>query len=650
MKKVTFLGIFISVSACTPHLGSNNGTNTSAAILAPQPEVKKRTAVENEFVFKGDQHVVQKTLQENGISAKIEHVSLVSTSNKFRVKYEGSASFATLKKQLADKVEWMEPNYLVNLVSSKNRHDWPTNRLFFKQWGLNNLGQSPPFGLPGTEGADMDILKAWTLSRGSKDIIVAVIDTGVDYTHPGLKDNMWVNQKEAPTNGGVAGVDDDANGYVDDIYGFDFVSADKSSLWHGVPGGPDPMDKNGHGTFCAGEIGAIPNTNFGTAGVNWNVRIMAARFLDGEGRGSNVDAVRAIEYARLNHADIMSNSWGGGDTSELLQEEITESAKAGILFVVAAGNDGKDIDVKPDYPASIKTDSAHRPLENVLTVGASDNQDNPASFSNFGSQTVDVFAPGVEIVSTYPQSLLPEGADPYAEMSGTSMATPYTAGVAALMMAYDSGFRHHPDRVIAAIQKTADVKASLVGKAISNGRINAYKAMTNSGQNPVIAANWLDSGKTLSQRAFHEELVDIRNEVKVDNASALRLHFNWVQIDHPYDSIYIYDKDYRLITEIGKAEANDYWSPIIPGDTAHVRFVNSLVKTVTMQPSQGEPDEEECLSEGGSVLPSTDAVKISCQVDKQSTDDSDSKPTSSNNSGGYTVDRVEYVSAKAGGN
>lgn len=604
-----------------------------------EPVLRKKTAIDNEFVFKGDLKTVQALLKKEGIQARYEPVFHSGTI--YHVKYEGSSSFEQIAKVVRAKVEWVEPNLLVDLGASRNRRDWPNNKLFFKQWGLNNVGQSPPFGIPGTEGADMDILKAWTLSKGSKDIVVAVIDEGVDYTHPSLKDNMWVNSKEAPANGGIPGVDDDGNGYVDDVYGFDFYSKDKKKLWYGRVGGPDPMDKGGHGTFCAGQIAAVPDINVGVAGINWRVQIMAIRFL-GEGGGSSVDAARGIEYARLNKADIMSNSWGGSGESKLLTEAITAAAKDGVLFVVAAGNEGQNIDIKKTYPASNKFDKDHKPLGNVLTVGATDNQDNPADFSNYGHATVDVFAPGVEIVSTFPKALLPKGREPYAIMSGTSMATPYVSGVAALMMAYDKSYRRHPERVIETIQRTADVKPSLVGKAISNGRINAFRALTGNGQNPVLSSNWISSGKTISQRGFSQDLVDIRNDIKIENAQAIRLHFNFIQIDSPFDSIYIYDKDYRLITEVEEGDTADYWSTIIPGDTVHVRFVNSMVKEITAMPIPMK-DENACAEAGGTV----DSATMACKVDQASSEGDDSKPYSTFKSEGFSIDQIQYLAINA---
>ncbi len=624
MKKLALGLCGLVIASCTKKVERN------------EPVVRKKTTIENEFVFKGDEKKVVAEFKKLGVAIHTE--SVFQGGEIYRATYEGKLKFEEIASQLDKKVEWAEPNFIVEVGDRRNRREWPNNKLFFKQWGLNNVGQSPPFGIPGSEGADMDVLKAWTLSKGRRDIVVAVIDEGVDYTHPGLKDNMWVNDKEAPINGGIPGVDDDGNGYVDDVYGFDFYSKDKKKLWYGRVGAPDPMDKGGHGTFCAGEIGAVPDINIGVAGINWKVRIMAVRFL-GEGGGSSVDAARAIEYARLNKADIMSNSWGGAGESKLLTEAIAASAKEGILFVAAAGNEGENIDVKKKYPANAKFDKNNKPLGNVLTVGATDNQDNPADFSNYGHATVDVFAPGVEIISTFPKSLLPSGREPYAVMSGTSMAAPYVAGVAALMMAYDESFRHHPDRVIETIQKTADVKPGLIGKAISNGRINAFKALTGVGQNPMLSSNWVNSGKTVTQRGFSQDLVDIRHDVTIKNAQAIRMHFNFIQVESPYDSIYIYDKDYRLISEVEEGDSADYWSAIVPGDTVHIRFVNSLVKEISALPTP-VADENACMAIGGVEIPED---SFSCGVDKSSNEGDDSKPFSTFKSEGFSIDQIQYL-------
>ncbi len=268
----------------------------------------------------------------------------------------------------------------------------PNDPKFNLQWALRNTGQTG-----GTAGADINALNAWAVTTGSEGTIVAVIDTGVDSTHPDLSANILRNGSN-------------------EVVGYDFYSNDNN-----------PNDEDGHGTHVAGTIGAVTNNNIGVAGVAHRVRIMPVRFLGSDG-GTTANAILSIDFARTNGAHIMNNSWGGGGYSQLLREAIERARDAGILFVAAAGNAGRNVDNSPFYPASY-----NREVANVVSVGANDDRDQRASFSNYGL-TVDLFAPGDEIVSTVPLAYDSDGTpDGYDTYSGTSMASPHAAGVASLI-------------------------------------------------------------------------------------------------------------------------------------------------------------------------------------------------------------------------
>ena len=271
----------------------------------------------------------------------------------------------------------------------------PNDPSFGSLWGLSNNGSQG-----GLLNADINIEPAWALGTATS-IVTAVIDTGVDYTHPDLASNIWTNTDEVAGNG----IDDDGNGFVDDVRGWDFVNNDS-----------DPMDDNGHGTHVAGTIGAVGNNGIGVTGVAWTASIMPLKFLDQSGSGSLSDAIKAIQYARVNGAKIINASRGGGGFSSALQSAITQFITSGGLFVAAAGNEATNNDVTPSYPAN---------YQGVISVGASTRTDTRASFSNYGT-SVDVFAPGQSILSTLPGNR-------YGSLSGTSMATPQVAGALALL-------------------------------------------------------------------------------------------------------------------------------------------------------------------------------------------------------------------------
>ena len=324
---------------------------------------------------------------------------------------------------------------------------YPNDPGFQYEWGMQNTGQAPFYG---TAGADIDATTAWGVTTGSTGVRVAVVDTGVDYTHPDLAANIWHNSGEI-----INGIDDDGNGYIDDIRGWNFVS--KSN---------DPMDDNGHGTHCAGTMAAVGNNGIGVAGVNWNSKIIPLKFLDSNGSGYVSDAISAILYANKMGASVISNSWSGTGYSQSLKDSIDASSA---IVVCAAGNSAKNSDVTPQYPAAYSS-------SNIISVAATNYYDNLASFSNYGVKSVDLAAPGVSIYSTTKSG-------GYKYLSGTSMATPYVSGVAALLKTQSPTIS--ASQIKGKIIDNCDVLSSLSGKLVTGGRLNAAKAMGQSTSTPT---------------------------------------------------------------------------------------------------------------------------------------------------------------------
>ncbi|PYO55452.1 MAG: hypothetical protein DMD83_19570, partial [Candidatus Rokuibacteriota bacterium] len=387
-------------------------------------------------------------------------------------------------------VLYAEPNYVVQAVAVLD------DPLFGSLWGLENTGQSR-----GTPGADIDATRAWSLTTGSSNVVVAVIDTGIDYTHPDLAANMFHNTADCDANG----VDDDGNGFVDDCHGIDVYHNDSN-----------PMDDNSHGTHVAGTIGAAGSNGIGVVGVNWNVRLMPCKFLDAQGSGTTAGAIACLNYVAMmkdRGVDIVAtnHSWGGVDFSQALYDAIDGHRKRGILFVAAAGNSATDNNTAPFYPAGYY-------LPNVISVAATTRTDALASFSNFGRQTVHVGAPGSEILSTTP-------ANTYSTFSGTSMAAPHVTGLAALLKADD------PTRDWRAIRNlilAGGEDSAALTQTISQKRLNAYGALTCSGSTvlsrlrPVGSSITAAVGAPVDLAALHVNCADPNGAVTVAVASGAR--------------------------------------------------------------------------------------------------------------------------------
>ena len=331
-------------------------------------------------------------------------------------------------------VAYAEPNYT---LSAADFPDQPSDPLRGNLYGLHNIGQTG-----GTFDADVDAPEAWAAGfTGSSSVVVGIIDTGVDYNHPDLAANIWTNPGEIPGNG----IDDDANGYVDDVHGYDFVGA----------GDSDPMDDNGHGSHVAGTIGARGDNGIGVVGVNWDVKLMAIKFLGANGSGTTDDAIEAVNYAARMGVRVTSNSWSGGAFSQALYDAINAS---GALTVAAAGNSANST---PRYPAAFD-------LANVISVAATDHNDALASFSNYDAGWVDLAAPGVSVLSTY-------AGNTCRSLSGTSMATPHVSGAAALVLAADPSLG--TAAIKATLMNSVDPVASLAGKTVTGGRLNVARAV-----------------------------------------------------------------------------------------------------------------------------------------------------------------------------
>ena len=349
--------------------------------------------VPNQFIIKlseaaesGTESQVLKLLSRYGI----EILDVLPPSGVYLIRLSVTPTVEEIRSLNNDpQIEYFEPVYKVRTFRE------PNDEHYEKQWGFRQINAP----------------RGWIRKTDAKEVVVAVIDTGIDYTHPDLLANLWKNPGEKPKNG----KDDDGNGIVDDVLGANFSGEGEAH---------DPMDEEGHGTHVAGIIGAVSDNKIGVAGTAWRVQMMAIKSFGADGSGTTATSGQAVYYAIDKNADIINASWGGGQRSQYLKNAIRAANDASILFVAAAGNDGANganNDEVPFYPANYD-------VPNVISVMASTKEGRKWSSSNFGRNTVDIAAPGSGIYSTYLEKR-------YAFMAGTSMAAPFVAGAAALVVA-----------------------------------------------------------------------------------------------------------------------------------------------------------------------------------------------------------------------
>ncbi|WP_462160009.1 S8 family serine peptidase [Pseudoalteromonas sp. GB56] len=358
-------------------------------------------------------------------------------------------------------VEYAEPNFIVKHQAT------PNDPNYANLYGMQKISAEA----------------AWDYTIGDSSVIVGVIDTGFDFQHPDLVNNIWRNPNEIPGNG----IDDDGNGYIDDIHGISAI------LDNG-----NPQDTGLHGTHVAGTIGAQGDNNLGVAGVNWRTSMVGCSFLGSAG-GTLADGVQCIDYMiglknAGNNVRVLNNSWGGGGFTQTLKDAITAANNADMLFVAAAGNDASDIDAGGFYPAGYD-------VPNVMAVASTDSQDNISGFSNFGDELVHIAAPGSFIVSTVPGGQ-------YDTLSGTSMATPHVAGAAALLLSGNPNLTTAQLKNI--LMSTGDDVAALQGKTINGKRMNVFNALADSGgTGPSFFMNATPSSATVNQSESQNFVIDL---------------------------------------------------------------------------------------------------------------------------------------------
>lgn len=394
---------------------------------------------------------------------------------------------AAIKDLLASGIiEIFEPDYILKL------HVTPNDTRFNELWGLHNTGASG-----GTADVDIDGPEAWDINTGS-GVVIGVIDTGVLYSHPDLSQNMWVNSRETAN-----GIDDDGNGVIDDIYGYNAAANNGN-----------PLDDNGHGTHCAGTIAATANNAAGVAGIAYGAKIMALKFMNASGSGSTSDAIETINYAIAQKQSgvnirVLSNSWGGGSSSNALQTAISNANSNGILFVAAAGNESANNDSVPSFPANYN-------IANVISVASVDRAGNLSSFSNYGVNKVHVAAPGSSILSTVL-------GNSYASYSGTSMATPHVAGVAALLFSKEPSIS--VDTVKSRIISSVKPLSSLNNLVKSGGMVSASRALGSTQLPPPPTTSVSYSMQSIS--SSYDSTLGTRISVADDAKIPVTLPFNF---------------------------------------------------------------------------------------------------------------------------
>jgi len=515
-------------------------TLASTVVFAGAPKIE---SVPGEYVVRLKSNVMMsmdKQTLSNALGAYVK--STIPTQNivvvKKAVVETESSVIASLKAN--PMVDVAEPNLIYHI----NR--LPDDPLLGNLWGMKNIGQKDSQGKVGVPGVDIGMEQAWDVETGSDKMVVAVIDTGVDFTHPDLQANLWTNEAEA---NGQPGVDDDGNGVIDDIHGYNAIT-----------GTGDAHDDQGHGSHCSGTIGAKGNDGKGIVGVNWDVKIMAVKFLSAQGSGTLEDAVKAIDYANRMGAKVMSNSWGGGGFSQTLLDVIKQSNEKGAIFIAAAGNDNNNNDTRPSYPATYD-------VPNIISVAAIDNQGARASFSSYGKKTVHVGAPGVNVYSST------GGA--YDSWSGTSMATPHVSGIAALVWSHEPSLTNL--QLKERILTTARPIAGLKGKVSTGGLVNAYNALTNTRPEPDAndPANWraLPLAQPVASASPYAKNTNQTFEINVDAAAdaQIAVYFEKFDTEASYDTVQIYDSTGTLVQTLSGANDDTFSAPI-KGNYAKIVF------------------------------------------------------------------------------
>ncbi|MGE3610822.1 MAG: S8 family serine peptidase [Bacteriovoracaceae bacterium] len=433
----------------------------------------------------------------------------------------------------------------------------PQDPLYEKLWGMNNTGRNEPSktgdysGNTGVAHADIDAQRAWEITKGSKKVVIAVIDTGIDFHHPDLVNNIWSNSREVPGNG----IDDDQNGYIDDIHG-----------WNAQGKNGNPIDGHGHGTHCSGTIGAEHNNGQGVAGVMDEVSLMAVKFLGDDGSGNLADAIEAINYATKMNVDIMSNSWGGGGYSQALEDAIKLAQKKGIIFVAAAGNDGDNNDATPHYPASYQ-------LDNVISVASHTVNDSISSFSCFGKKTVHVAAPGSNILSTVPNS-------EYKVFSGTSMATPHVSGVVGLLLSKEGNLS--PTDVRNRLMATSHPASVYRRTVASGGRVSAYNLLTNTHipRSTPDEAAWRveDLSEVFETQHPYKNDQKITKVITYPGAKYIRLMIEKYDLEKGYDFLTIKDGNGSVVEKI-TGDGVNYETEYADSDTLTLEFDSDTSQT-----------------------------------------------------------------------
>lgn len=418
MRRAPFLAISLACYACS---GNLTGPQLSHRVLST-PEGSLYRAHEVVVSYSGDASQLQIAVERLGAAIIEANDPLSKRLGFYRLALPDSIDADAAIKALAKEtnVTRAERNYIVSPIALPNDPE------FSKLWGMTKIAAQ----------------RAWDLSTGGDGVLISISDTGIDYNHPDLKDNIWSNPQEIPGNG----IDDDNNGYIDDIHGWDWANNDN-----------DPIDDHYHGTHVAGTIGASGNNGIGVAGVAWKVKLQAAKFLSASGSGTTWAGAQTILYAAATGAKAVNASWGcQGCYTTYIEDAITALGESGGLLIAAAGNSGTNNDQTPFYPASHTND-------NVIAVAASDSGDNRAYFSCYGKTTVDIAAPGTSILSSYP-------ANQYRYLQGTSMAAPHVSGAVALVASIAPTATHQ--QIKEAILSSGDAMSAFANITVSGRRLN----------------------------------------------------------------------------------------------------------------------------------------------------------------------------------